>query len=132
MSIHLPRRTPASEVPFSRRTSTSLCWWLSGWSGFLVLISHARYRRAGNCIGLLSNTVLLLSTDSKLLVPCQYHLITCDSQSLLLFQFSHFWRQNFVVEVSDLCFSSPSSEAFDNQASISSDEFPCLSILIRF
>ena len=31
-SIGLPRRTPASEAPFSRRTSTSWCWWLRGWS----------------------------------------------------------------------------------------------------
>ena len=41
LSIGLPRRTPASEVPLSRRTSTSWCWWLRRWSGFLVLISHA-------------------------------------------------------------------------------------------
>ena len=34
LSIGLPRWSPASEVPFSRRTSTSWCWWLGGWSGF--------------------------------------------------------------------------------------------------
>ena len=34
LSIDLPRRTPASEAPFSPRTSTSWCWWLRGWSGF--------------------------------------------------------------------------------------------------
>ena len=86
---------------------------------FLVLILHAH---AGNCIGLLSNTALLLSIDSKILVPFQYHITPCDSQPLHLFQFSHFWRRNFVIEVSTI----------DNQASISSDEFPGRKILIRF
>ena len=34
LSIDLPRWTPTSEGPFSRRTSTSLCLWLTRWSGF--------------------------------------------------------------------------------------------------
>ena len=40
-------------------------------------VLHAPDRRAGNCIGLLSNTVLLLSTDIKLLVLFQYHVERC-------------------------------------------------------
>ena len=34
LSIELPRWTPASEVLVPRQTSTSLCWWLRGWSCF--------------------------------------------------------------------------------------------------
>ena len=34
LSSDLPRWTPASEVLFPRCTSTSLCWWSRGWSGF--------------------------------------------------------------------------------------------------
>ena len=43
----------------------------------------------------LSNTVLLLSTDCKLLVSFQYHLIPCCSKPLPLSHVSHFWRQKF-------------------------------------
>ena len=46
---------------------------------FWKLTSHAHNRRAGICIGLFSNTALLLSIDIKLLVTFQYHLIPCDS-----------------------------------------------------
>ena len=45
---------------------------------FLVSVLHAHNRRAGNCIGLLSNTALLLSTDGKLLVLFEHYLIPCD------------------------------------------------------
>ena len=34
LSVGLPRRTPVSVAAFFRRTSTSWCWWLRGWSGF--------------------------------------------------------------------------------------------------
>ena len=34
LSVGLPRLASASEAPFSRRISTSWCWWLRGWSGF--------------------------------------------------------------------------------------------------
>ena len=50
---------------------------------------------------------LLLSIDSKLLVLFQHHLTPCDSWPLHLFRFSHVWRQNFAVEVSDLYSLSP-------------------------
>ena len=69
---------------------------------FLVSVLHAHNRRAGNCIGLFSNTVLLHSTDSKLLVLYQYQLIPGDSLPLPMSQFSRFWRRIFVIEVSDL------------------------------
>ena len=99
---------------------------------FSVSVLHAHPRRAGNYTCLLSNTALWLSIDSKLLVLFQHLLIPCDSQPLHLFQYPHIWRQNFVIEVSVLCFFSPSFSTSDSQASIFSDEFPCHSILIRF
>ena len=37
LSVGLPRRTPASEAPFSRRTSTSWCLWLNFWCLFCTL-----------------------------------------------------------------------------------------------
>ena len=46
---------------------------------FAVSVLHAHGRRAGNCIGLLSNTALPLSTYSKPLLIFQHHLIPCDS-----------------------------------------------------
>ena len=45
----------------------------------LVSILRAYSHRAGNCSLLLSNTVLLLSIDSILLVLCQHHVDPCDS-----------------------------------------------------
>ena len=87
-------------------------------------VLHAHNRRAGNCIGLLSNSALLLPTDNKLchlskpLDPLR--LVTTAPIS-----FFHGWRENFAVEVSDPCFSSQTSSTFDNWASISSDELPC-------
>ena len=41
-------------------------------------------------------------------------------------------RQNFEIEVSDLCFSSPWSSICDIRASVFSDELPCHSIPIQF
>ena len=46
---------------------------------FSVSVLHAPNRRGGNCIAHVSNTNLLLSTDSKFLVSFQYHLILCES-----------------------------------------------------
>ena len=65
--LHGCRLTPASEAPFSRHTSTSWCWWLKGWSGFWCRFCTLMTVVPENCIGLLSNTVLLSSTCSKLL-----------------------------------------------------------------
>ena len=109
-----------------------LCLWLRRWSGFWCWFCTLITVVPETTLGLLSNTVLLLSIDSKLLVPFQYHLIPCDSEPLHLFQFCHFWRQIFVIEVSDLYFFPPSFSTSDNQASISSDQFPCHTIPIRF
>ena len=47
-----------------------------------------------------------------------------------MIQFSRAQRQSFIVEVSDLCFSSPSFS--DHRASISSEQFPCGTILKQF
>ena len=37
LSIGLPRMASASEAPFSRRTSTSCCWWFRGRSVFFCV-----------------------------------------------------------------------------------------------
>ena len=87
----------------------------------LVSIWPAYSHCARNYNHLLSNTVLLLSMNSIPLVLFQHHVDPCDSWPLLLFQFSHFGRQSFVMWVSDLCFSSPSCSTSDNLVSISSD-----------
>ena len=97
-----------------------------------VSVLHDHNSHAGNCIGLPSNTALFLFTGKKYLFLFQRHIIPCDSWPLLLFRFSHIWRQNFAIKVSDLYFSSPLSSTSDNWASISSDKFPCRTILIRF
>ena len=47
-----------------------------------VSILHAHIRRAGNCIGLLSNTALLLSTDSKYSFSSLNATIPYDSSPL--------------------------------------------------
>ena len=64
---------------FSRRTSTSWCWWLRGWSYFRC--------RFCTIVTLVPETALvsprtltfLLSTDSKFLFLSQCHFIPCDS-----------------------------------------------------
>ena len=88
--------------------------------------------RDGNCIGLLANTGLFLSTGDRYLCLFQRRLIPFDSSPLLLFRFSRAWRQFFAIGVSDLYFFSPLSSYFDNWASISFDESPSCTILIRF
>ena len=93
-----------------------------------VSVSHDRYSHAGNYIGLPSNTALFLSTGNKYLFLFQYHLIPCDSWPLHLFRFSHVWRQNIAIEVSDLFFFQPLFSISDNWASRSSGEIPRLHI----
>ena len=114
------RRTPASETLSSRCTSTVLLWFRKSsgfWCRFCTLIFIVPETT------LVSSRTLsfFLSIDSILLVLFQHRVDSCDSLPLLPFQFSHFWRQNFAIWVSDLCFSSPSSSIFDIRASISSD-----------
>ena len=82
------------------------------WRQCVLVFAHDRYSHAGSC------TAFLLSTDCKLLVLFQCHLIPCDSCL----------RQNVVIEFSDLYTSSPLSSIFDNGASIS----PCCTIPIQF
>ena len=102
------------------------------WRHCVLFFAHDRYSHAGNCIGLLSNTGLFLSTGNKYLFLLQRHSFPFDSWSLLLFQFSRAWRQTFVIGVSDPYSFSPLSSISDNWASISSDESPCRTIPIRF
>ena len=130
LSVGYPRRTAASETSFSRRTSTSWCWWNGGWSGFWSRFSP--FISIGNYTCLLSSIVLLLSIRSILLVLFQHHEIPCDSLPLLLSHFSRFSNQNSLIEVSDQRFSSPSSSIFEDWASISSDESPFRTFPIRF
>ena len=88
--------------------------------------------RGGNCNGLLANTGLFLSTGNRYPFLLQRLTIPFDSVPLLMMQFSHAWRQSFVIEVSDLYFFSPSSSICDSQVQRSSDESPCRTITIRF
>ena len=76
---------------------------------FWVSVLHACLNRDRSYTGLLSYTALLLSIDRTFLVLFQHHSIPCDSQPLHLFQSFRFCGQIFVIEVSDLCFFSPSS-----------------------
>ena len=96
------------------------------WRHCGLVFGHDRHSHAGNCIGLLSNTGLFLSTGGRYLVLLQRH------SSPVLFMFFRVWRQNFLIEVSDLYSSSPLSSIFDNWASISSDECPCRTIPMLF
>ena len=115
LSIELPRRIPASEVPCSRRTPTSWCWWLRGWSG-------VRCRLWCTLMTFVPETTLVSSRTLSLpLNPLR--LLTTSHVSILSFLAS-----KFVIEVFDLHFSSPSSSTFDNWVSIFSDEFPCRTI----
>ena len=117
-------RIVCTAVDWSSQTDT--CLWSSFYSmhfyllvlvaqrveRFLVSVLHVHYRRAGNCIRLLSNTALLLSTDSKLFFALSIPLnplrlvITAPVSILSLL------ASDFVIEVSDLCFFSPSSSIF--------------------
>ena len=102
------------------------------WRHCGLVFGHDRYSHAGNCIGLPSNTALFsFHWYNRHLFLFQHHIIPCDSSPLHLFRFSHVWRQNFSVEVSDLYSFSPSSSIFVSWASIPSGEFPCHTIPIR-
>ena len=65
-------------------------------------------------------------------LPNDWTELVSEIRALPLSQFSQSWRHKFVIEVSDLYFSSPSSSTFDDKASISSDEFPRYTILFGF
>ena len=45
------------------------------WRLWVLVFGHDRYSHAGNCIGLLSNTGLFLSTGNKYLLNLQRQLI---------------------------------------------------------
>ena len=91
LSKNGPMVTFASDTSLPRHTSTS----------------HDLGSRGGNCKGLLANAGLFLSTGNRYLFHRQRRTIPFDSLSLLLIQFSHAWRQSFVIKVSDLYSSSP-------------------------
>ena len=101
------------------------------WRQCVLVFAHDLGFRGGNCNGLLANIGFFLPTGNRYLFLFQRRSIPFDSLPLLLFQFSHAWRQSFVIEVSDL-FSSPWFSTFDSWEPISSDESPCRTILIRF
>ena len=98
----------------------------------VLVFAYDLVSRGGNCNGLLATTGLFLSTGNRYLFLLQRRLVPFDSWPLLLFRFSRVWRQSFVIEVSDLYSYSPLSSISDYWASISSDRFPCRTILIRF
>ena len=77
------------------------------WRQCVMVFAHDRESHAGKLIGLLSNTGRLLSSGNRHLIVFPRKTIPFDSLSLLLIQFSHAWRQSFVIEVSDLYSSSP-------------------------
>ena len=122
----------ASDASLLWHTSTS-CKGLARkvWRQCVLVFAHDLGFRGGNCIGLLANPGLFLSTGKKYLVHFRHQRFPSDSLPRLLIQFSHVWRQSFVNEVSDLYFSSPWFSTFDSWEPISSDESPCRTILIR-
>ena len=70
-----------------------------------------------------------LSTGGKYLFFLQHLLVPFDSWPLLQIQFSHAWRQSFVIGVSDLYSFSPFVfQFFDTWEPMSSDESPCRTI----
>ena len=75
------------------------------WRQCVLVFGHDCCSHAGNCIGLLSNTGLFLSTGSKNLFFLQRQSIPFHSLPRLLIRFSRAWRQSFQIEVSDLNFS---------------------------
>ena len=117
---------------FSRLASTSCHWWVWGFRLSVSVLMHDHHCHAGNCTGLPSNTGLFLSPDNIYPFLFQRHLNPFDYWPLLLFQFSRVCRQSFATWDYDLYFFSPWSSIFDNLASISFDEFPCRTILVRF
>ena len=87
LSIGLPRRTFASEGPFSPHTSTSFVLVERRIELILESVFPVYLHCVGNCTFVLSNVVLLLSVDSILCAFFEQHLIPCDSCPLLLYQF---------------------------------------------
>ena len=94
------------------------------WRQCVLVFAHDLGSRGGNCNGLLSNTGFFLSTGNRYLFLLQRRTIPLDSSSLLLVQFSHAWRQIFVIEVFDRNSSSPWFSTSDSWEPISSDESP--------
>ena len=78
------------------------------------VLVHDHHSHAGICTGFPSNIGLFLSTGNKYLLLLQRHSFPFDSWPLLLFQFSRAWHKSFVIEVSDLYFSSPWCFIIDN------------------
>ena len=83
LSIGLPRRTPASEAPFSRRTSTSWCWWLRRWRGF--------WCRFCTLMTVVPETALVPFRTLSFFFP----LVTTVPVSILSFQASTFRNRSF-------------------------------------
>ena len=134
LSKNDPRITFALDSSFPRCTSTSCRWWLRRYGGIWVrfLLCTIVTLMPETARVSLRTLAFSLSTGSKYLVLLHRHSFPFDSWPLLLFQLSRTWRQSFVIEVSDLYFSSPSSATSANWESILSDESPCRTILIRF
>ena len=78
LSVGLPRLASASATLFFSTHFYLLVLVAPRMERLLVSILHDHDCRVGNCIGLLSNTDLLVFTDSKILFLFQYHLIPCD------------------------------------------------------
>ena len=77
------------------------------WRQCVLFFAHDLGFRGENCNGLLANTGLFLSTCNRYLFLLQHQWFPFDSLPRLLIQFSHAWRQSFVIEVSDLYSSLP-------------------------
>ena len=59
------------------------------WRQCVLVFVRSLGFRAKNCIDLLANTGLFLSTDNKYLFLLQLRFVAFDSSPLLLIQFSH-------------------------------------------
>ena len=92
------------------------------WRQCALVFVHDLGFRDGNCIGLLANTGLFLSTGNRHLFLPQRRLIRFDSLPRLLIQFSHVWSQSSVIAVSDLNCSASLFSTFHSWEPISSDE----------
>ena len=133
LSKNGPIVTFASDTSLPRRTSTSWRVWL-GWRGGSVLwclCTILGFVTETASVGL-RTLAFFLSTGNRYFFLLQRRLIPFDSWSLLLIQFSHVWRQSFVIEVSDPYSSLPLSSISENWEPIFSDESPCRTIPILF
>ena len=99
------------------------------WRQCVLVFAHGLGSRGGKCNGLLANTCLFLSTGNKYLFPPSTPMIPLRFSTDSIF---HVWRQSLVIVVSDLYSFSPLSSNSDSWASITSDESPRRTILIRF